>query len=286
MAPRRYIPLGRCMYCLAAGVKLSEEHLIPKSLGGCVTLRDAVCEPCRIATGRLEQATLDRDFLVPKTLLALRRRRARGKGPGRLPRVSVFAVAGLDSDVDVDGGVDDLPPELELSASEFPRTFALPTFDPAGLLRVADPPTPSPRVHYVTCRLQVGTPTRDAIATTRPLADPHAYGYSLAKWAYGYAVAERGLACCDLRAIRQLLAGERDDVFNFVGTPHPLEPGARNSLHSLSLRENGEWLTVILNVLGSAGMPPYEVVIGSTKIAPARADEKPGEIAANRPAVP
>jgi len=59
------------MYCLAAGSPRSEEHLIPRALGGVRTLRDAVCEPCRVLTGRLEQATLDREFAVPKTLLAL-----------------------------------------------------------------------------------------------------------------------------------------------------------------------------------------------------------------------
>ena len=88
----RHAPLGRCLYCLVAGgsgVPLTEEHLIPRALGGRLTLRDAVCEPCRRITGRLEQATLDREFLVPKTLLALKRRRARGKGPSRLPPITL-----------------------------------------------------------------------------------------------------------------------------------------------------------------------------------------------------
>jgi hypothetical protein len=312
MALRRYAPLGRCMYCLATGVKLSEEHLIPKSLGGRLTLRDAVCEPCRIATGRLEQATLDRDFVVPKTLLALRRRRARGKGPARLPRIGVAVPAhrggqGLgDKEVDVGAffgggaGMDDggsVPVEagsdaeeassvLDLVASEFPRGFALPAFEPAGLLCDTDRTLASPRVEYVACRLQVGAPSRDARATTRPLVDPHAFGYSLAKWAYSYAVAERGVACCDMHAMRQLLAGQRSDVFNFVGTSASREAGRRDWLHSLSLQRRGDWLTVVLNVLGSSGMPPYEVVVGSMNPVHAHGDEQTLEIVARGAACP
>ncbi|HEY9024102.1 MAG TPA: HNH endonuclease, partial [Burkholderiaceae bacterium] len=72
MRRRRHAPLGRCLFCLAKGVPLTEEHLVPRALGGRLTLRDAVCEPCRRITGRHEQLTLDREFAVPKTLLALK----------------------------------------------------------------------------------------------------------------------------------------------------------------------------------------------------------------------
>jgi hypothetical protein len=258
MPLRRYAPLGRCMYCLVAGVKLSEEHLIPKSLGGRLTLRDAVCEPCRIRTGRLEQATLDRDFVVAKTLLALKRRRARAKGPGRLATIALV----------LDEAEAAMPPHArELTASDYPRGFSLPAFEPAGLLCETDRTGAAPRVHHVSCRLQLGTAARQATAATPLLVDPHAYGYSLAKWAYGYAMAERGLDCCDTRAIRQLLAAERHDVFNFVGSPSPREGGDRDVLHRLSLRQAGDWLTVVLGLLASSGMPPYEVVIGKMKSA-------------------
>jgi len=246
----RHAPLGRCLYCLAtagSGVPLTEEHLIPRALGGRLTLPDAVCEPCRRITGRLEQATLDREFAVPKTLLALKRRRARGNGPSRMPPV---VLAGDDAE------------PVALSADTFPRGFSLPAFEPAGLpAGLARSDTP-PRIDHVDCRLDLGTPTRRTVAAARPLADPHAYAYSIAKWAYALAVAERGLHCCDTQPMRDLMLGRRNDVFAFVGNPLPREAASREWLHDAFIRENDENLTVTLALFASAGMTPYEVVIG------------------------
>ena len=247
MRPARRAPLGRCLYCLASGVPLTEEHLIPRALGGRLTLRNAVCEPCRRITGRLEQATLDREFAVPKTLLALKRRRARGNGPNRMPPV---VLAGESAE------------PVTLTADTFPRTFALPAFEPAGLLANAVRANTPPRIDFVDCRLNLGTPTRHTTAATSPLADSHAYAYSIAKWGYALAVAERGLDCCDTQPMRDLMLGRRNDVFAFVGSPSPREDTSRDWLHHASLRQNGPWLTVTLALFASAGMTPYEVVIG------------------------
>jgi len=234
------------MYCLASGTPRTEEHLIPRALGGRATLRDAVCEPCRRLTGRLEQATLEREFLVPKTLLALKRRRARGKGPSRMPAVTL---AGEDA-------------PSEHSTDTFPRRFSLAVFEPAGLLgakvRAATPAT----IDFVDCQLNLGTPTRQTVAAARPLADPHAYGWTIAKWAYALAVAERGLDCCDTQPIRDLMLGRRADPFAFVGTPASPAPASREWLHGHAVREDGPWLTITLALFASAGMRPYEIVIG------------------------
>ena len=234
------------MYCLAAGVPRTEEHLIPHALGGRLTLRDAVCEPCRRLTGRYEQATLDRDFLVPKTLLALKRRRARAKGPSRLPAVRLAGDAAPSA----------------LAAEDFPRRFSLAAFEPAGLLCGLDRTSRPPHVDVVDCRLNLGTPRRQTIAAPAPPADPHAYATSIAKWAYALAVAGRGLDCCDTQPMRDLLLGRRHDAFAFVGTPLPRASAPREWLHDFALRENGAWLTVTLALFASAGMTPFEVVIG------------------------
>jgi hypothetical protein len=246
MRTLRRAPLACCMYCLATGVPRTEEHLIPQALGGRWTLHDAVCEPCRRFTGRLEQATLAREFLVPRTLLALKRRRARGAGPSRLPPV---ALAG------------DAAPST-LTCETFPRGFSLPAFEPAGLLSGVDRAGTAPRIHVVDCQLHLGTPTRHAVAAAPPLDEPHAYAWSVAKWAYALAVAERGLDCCDMQPMRDLLLGKRSDVFAFVGNPAPRADASREWLHDFALRENGAWLTVTLALFASAGMAPFEVVVG------------------------
>ena len=236
------------MYCLASGLPLTEEHLIPRALGNRLTLRDAVCEPCRRLTGRAEQATLDREFLVPKTLLALKRRRARGAGPSRLPAI---LLAGEDA-------------PSTLTASTFPRGFALPVFDRAGLLAGINQTLAPGRIDFVDCTLNLGTPTRHAAAATTPLVDPQAYAWSIAKWAYALAVAERGLDVFDTQPLRDLMLGRRGDVFAFVGSVSTREDVPREWLHDFALRENGAWLTVTLALFASIGMRPYEVVVGRT----------------------
>ena len=244
MRPLRSAPLACCMYCLATGVPRTEEHLIPQALGGRLTLRDAVCEPCRRLTGRLEHATLDREFVVPRTLLALKRRRARGKGPSHLPAV---AIANSDG---------------PLTPDTFPRHFELPAFEPAELLSGVARTNAARAIDFVACRLNLGTPTRQAVALSTPLVDPHAYAHSIAKWAYALAVAQRGLDCCDTQAMRDLILGRRDDAFAFVGTPEPRTSASRECLHDFAVRDQGPWLTVTLALFASAGMTPYEVVIG------------------------
>jgi len=230
------------MYCLVTGVPRTVEHLIPQALGGRLTLRDAVCEPCRRLTGRLEQATLEREFLVPRTLLALKRRRARAQGPSRLPPVVLAGDAGPSTH----------------TADTFPRGFSLPAFEPAGRPGAAA----APRIDFVACRLNLGTPSRQATAAAPPLADPQAYAQSIAKWAYALAVAERGLHCCDTQPMRALLRGQRDDVFAFVGTPARRANAAREWLHDFAVHDDGARLVVTLALFASAGMTPYEVVIG------------------------
>jgi len=241
-----HAPLGRCLYCLASGVPLTEEHLIPRVLGGRLTLRDAVCEPCRRLTGQPEQTTLDREFLVPKTLLALKRRRARGQGPSRLPAV---LLAGEDA-------------PSTLTADIFPRGFALPVFGRAGLLEGFSGTGIPPRIDFIDCTLNLGTPRRHAIAATAPLIDPKAYAWSIAKWAYALAVGERGLDGFDTQPMRDLMSGRRDDAFSFVGTASPRRWGSGEWLHEVSLHEDGPWLAVTLALFASTGMAAYEVVVG------------------------
>jgi hypothetical protein len=245
MRRARHATLGRCMYCLATRGPLTEEHLIPRSLGGRLTLRDAVCEPCRRLTGRLEQATLAREFAVPKTLLALKRRRARGKGPSRLPPVILQGDAAATT----------------LTTADFPRTFPLPVFERAGLLASSDRTTAPPRSGTVACTLALGSPTRRNVAATLPLADPPAYGYAIAKWAYALAVAEHGLDAHDMQPLRDLMLGRRDDVFAFVGNEAASQAAARDALHEASMHEVDGWVTLRLALFAAAGMRPYEVVI-------------------------
>jgi HNH endonuclease len=53
---RKYPPIGRCIYCGSDGGPdgLSDEHIIPYSLGGHAELREASCRGCGTITSQLE----------------------------------------------------------------------------------------------------------------------------------------------------------------------------------------------------------------------------------------
>ena len=50
--------IGRCIYCGATKGKLTEEHVSPFGLNGCVTLLEASCLDCNKVTAGVEQHVL------------------------------------------------------------------------------------------------------------------------------------------------------------------------------------------------------------------------------------
>ncbi|MGO9057259.1 MAG: HNH endonuclease [Candidatus Binataceae bacterium] len=48
-------PKGSCIYCGARNVRLTDEHIVPYSLGGAHVLREASCDACADITKRFEQ---------------------------------------------------------------------------------------------------------------------------------------------------------------------------------------------------------------------------------------
>lgn len=262
MPPHVYKPLGCCMYCLRSAAELAEagerelslEHIIPFALNGRLELPEAVCEPCQSITGKPEQRALDADLLVPRLLLDLKRRRAKRKAPKRLP----FVAFGNHLDnLDADDFA------IELTAEQYPPTFVLLSLRMAGLLSGdvdLDGSLRGPR--FIICHLGIPTARPTETITTRENRDHSAFAYLLAKIAYAYAVAEAGLGAFDGGPIRELLAGARPDIFNFVGGPAADEPGTRAHLHRLAIRRRGEWLTVVVHLFASTGVPNYEVVVG------------------------
>ncbi|MCW5680486.1 MAG: hypothetical protein KF794_04450 [Xanthobacteraceae bacterium] len=57
----RFPPVGRCVYCGSTD-QLSDEHIVPISLGGDIVLPNSSCENCRLITSRFEQVVA-RDML-------------------------------------------------------------------------------------------------------------------------------------------------------------------------------------------------------------------------------
>jgi hypothetical protein len=62
-APNTYFEsVGKCIYCSAVGVKLTDEHIIPAALDGKVIFRKSSCEVCSKITGAFEGVVCRTNF--------------------------------------------------------------------------------------------------------------------------------------------------------------------------------------------------------------------------------
>lgn len=269
MPSKQYWLNQRCVYCLKefASRDLTDEHIIPKSIHGAYVIKDGACKPCaQLSNEAYENEALALELLIPRRLLGLKgRNRGRKAGPPKLlPRVAPFmggAAKGNDF-------------SILLEPEDYPPFFSLPVFQPAG--RLVDIDRGSTLELARIMLFSIGpNPKAPLAAETYTLSKNGPLATTIAKIAYCYAVAEKGFDAFDGDDIRDLLAGLRDDVYNFVGNPNEIERLATNYLHGLYFRERGEWLTVLVHLFaschGNEGLAvPYEVVVGRLKRMPLR----------------
>jgi hypothetical protein len=203
------------------------------------------------------------DLLVPRRLLELKKSRNRGKKSenksGILPPVAL-GVTQPGPDVEFD---------VQLDAKEYPNIFHLMIYPAPGLLAGIDRGGDLSQIQlqYFNLGHEKGRATN--VMTREPRINGP-FAKMLAKVAYCYAVAERGFDAFDGTQIRDLLAGRRGDVYNFVGNIDQPEPLANRHLHGLYFRNRVDWLTVLIHLFAScnadANKPviPYEVVVGKS----------------------
>ena len=53
--PTRFASKGRCIYCGASDIKLTDEHIVPLSVGGQHVIVDGSCIPCAKITTKFER---------------------------------------------------------------------------------------------------------------------------------------------------------------------------------------------------------------------------------------
>ena len=61
------IHVNKCIYC--GGVGQTDEHVIPRALGGTMLLRKASCETCRNITSRCERSPLHKNLAEARAVL-------------------------------------------------------------------------------------------------------------------------------------------------------------------------------------------------------------------------
>jgi hypothetical protein len=259
MVPLRRKSFGKCIFC-GDTEDLTDEHIVPEFLtgNGEMIIEGGSCKDCNnYANETYEQPASKSVFLSVRHMLELKRKR-RGKKtkPRRMPPVSYTAK------------VDEIGAEefdQILPYQNYPPIYNFIVHEPPGLLAGIDRSKGSPSIRLGS--LHLGFPNRvtPASVATCEMGILGVTEMVVAKMAYCWSVAERGVDAHDATALLDLLCGRRSDVFNFVGRPIVPEQLAMLRLHKFYFRKRGDFVTVLVHLFASFGGPIHEVVIGKEK---------------------
>ncbi len=261
----RYPDLGRCAYC-GAGLKdtaLTDEHVIPLSLGGGLILPVASCKACQDITGAFEGHNAGRLFRpIRRQFKFPSRRRGRKQREERAKETFVVKVNGK---------------KLNIPADEYPGllvTFVFPA--PTLLLGMA------PTNESFTGRIGISTLPDFGERLNRLRAkysdqvEFPTYGSSevvgrlLAKIAHTYAVAELGPDAFRPYLLGIIRGQDAGLMRHLIGSAAGAEP-ARGDLHEIEILpanalDTGKLVIVKIRLFSnSPGVATHYVVAGEMK---------------------
>ena len=255
----RVAPAGMCIYCGATESALTDEHIIPKGLGGTLVLPKASCGACARLTSQFEMRVL-RGFLDRgRQAIGIKGRKAHKR---LLPASVTHAFVQADESV----MEEEIPWDDGLKVMHLP-VFTLPGFlgapgklDPqaSGIeVMAVDSATFGPNVlDIVRNYAAVGVRFEDTM-------DIWAFVQMLAKIAHGYHVAIHGLFPLHQSPLVSIILGKRTDARNWVGNierqPLPTNTPALHLLDHNPLEgvDGSQATAVRIKLFTSRGAPTY-----------------------------
>lgn len=254
MPQKTYNSIGKCIYCTQSlpPQELTDEHVIPFALNGSLVFKKAACEPCRKHSNEVyENLALQTDLLVPRLLLELKRRKK--KKPKSLPHVS------LGNQIENTNAIY----SIELELKDYPKIFPLIVLNLPGKLSgtINNGSLVSLKFQFVNIATQNSNPHH--AVTTKFAMNHTAFGLTLIKIGYCFAVAEKGMEFFDGQDIRNLLAGLRDDIYNFFGSAPINDKSSSSYLHWVSFLMKDTFLVARVHLFASCSVRPYYIVLGT-----------------------
>ena len=248
---------GACIYCGTTDTALSDEHVVPYSLGGSHVLRHASCGRCADITKKFEQEVA-RDLWgdARNAFDAPSRQKSRRKKMLTLP----------------DGGSGNRP--VVIPAAEYPAGFVFYKMCQAGLLQGLPPNVDVSGSWQLVVIDDDGR--RKRFLTTYPRVAltlkfrhvPQAFGRLLAKIGYGHVLTQ--LDPGDFRPIcLPYILGHDANISYVVGgtfeEPTP-EPGIGYSLRTAGFGGPDRiTLVALIRLLANTRAPAYHVVVGDIR---------------------
>lgn len=266
----KYPSFGECIYCgaSASATELTDEHIIPLSLGGKVVILDGSCKLCAAETTKIEDE-ISRKVLWDFRLHAKAPTRRKKERPKE--RQFIYSVAGGERETKT------------VPIADHPYFTPMPVWGLPGILTGAQPTTEF--THYKAhvfywippnIRQTLGLKHGDTAEIPFPefRIDHHRVARAIAKIAYCQTVVELGLHGFRHLVLPDLILGRYPCVSHFVGSEivDPPPPAERSIQHVVQVGfENvGDLQLVVTTVrlfansgVEEHGPPIYEVVVGA-----------------------
>lgn len=203
--------VGRCIYCGTTQEKLTEEHVSPYALNGCITLLAASCLDCNKEITRVEQHVLRHMWGAARAEMGYRTRNKKGADER-------YHLAVLREGVKT---IRKVPLKDALKIIELP-IFKL----PAALDARAD----ADNIECISKDQFVLVEQRENLAkrlgvdeVCPPDFDPDKFARFVAKCSFGYAVERYGIDAFESVYVRSAILGRTKDIGRWVGSPDSRE---------------------------------------------------------------
>jgi hypothetical protein len=268
---RKYDAIGRCIYCGSDGGAdgLSDEHIVPYSLGGHAALKRASCRACAAITSEIE-------LYLGRHIFHQLRSHVRAPSRRKLP-------SALPATVIVDGQ----ETTIELAVDDHPFALMLPTWDYPGIMRQVQPSSDFPQTNVRAYNfmpanfretLGVADDATDPVVRVGPgTIDNIKFARAITKIAFCHAVARYGVDGFRHLTAPDIILGKYPWVPYFVGSdpdepppPHPRKVRHLVELATMTGREGLRLCEAKVRLFADSGtpehgMPIYRVVMGAPR---------------------
>lgn len=216
--------VGRCIYCGTTHGNLTEEHVSPFALNGCVTLLEASCLDCNKVTSGVESHVLRHMWGAARAEMGYRTRNK--KGP--------------DSPYQLTTVRDGIKTTRRVPLKDALKVIELPIFEPPTILS-GRPDTG--HIASVSKDQFVLVESMEQLASRLgvdevcpPEFDPDKFARFVAKCSLGYAVERYGIDAFESFHVCAAIRGKADNIGRWVGSPTAREFPIRKTPMSCGFR--------------------------------------------------
>ena len=256
LIPEKYTPrsIDRCIYC-GSVENLSDEHIVPRGLGGPWKLLNASCRECAEITSGFEREVVHDYFKLVRAKLGLPTYH-----PQNRPTSFTFSVK-----------TDDKEEITNFPVSDCPTLFMMPIFEKPGYI-INDKQRKGILVSGM-CLHGRGLKEFAKEQNIKSISFTGNFSTSfsrvLAKIAYGMVIHQHGLGIVQDAYVLPCILGKKDDVGQWVGCEYPHKSPSllpkEELFHKIEVLSQNNEVGARIRLFANYETPEYLVIVGRLK---------------------